>query len=314
MAMSYSEKQYQRKMLLGQKDNHLFVLIGVCLILFVMLAFIKAVWFFNYPEKAQAITMFNSNVMSYFTLPASFNGFLHRPWTLISSIFVANNNDFWKVFPNMFWLWSFGFILQDITGGKKLVPIFIYGGVGGAIAFMLIYNFIPSLYPQMQSATLGGIACGVIAVSIVTTMISPRYKLFPMISGGIPLWVLTGLYLVSDFATVSIADTGTLLTHVAAALTGVLFTFFLHRGYDWSEWMNNFFDWVNNLFEPGRPKKGKAVKDELFYKSSTAPYTRTAKITQERVDEILDKIGHQGYEKLTDDEKDILKRASKEGL
>jgi hypothetical protein len=135
-----------------------------------------------------------------------------------------------------------------------------------------------------------------------------------MIAGGIPLWVLTGLYLISDFATVSIADTGTLLTHLAAAFTGFLFVLFLHRGYDWSEWMNDLFDWFGNLFEPGRPTKGKKLKDELFYNATTAPYSKTARITQERVDEILDKIGQEGYDQLTDDEKDILRRASREGI
>jgi len=35
----------------------------------------------------------------------------------------------------------------------------------------------------------------------------------------------------------------------------------LKRGYDWGEWMSNFFDWVNNLFNPNKPKKGKSIKE-----------------------------------------------------
>ncbi len=314
MDMRYSEKKYQRKLLLGQKDDHLIVLMAICLILFVVLAFIKAIWYVNYPEKMVAQNYFLNDVMYQFTLPASFQAFLHRPWTLITSMFVANNNDFWKVFPQMLWLWSFGYILQDIMGRGKLVPVFIYGGLGGAISFMLFYNFLPALLPAMPFATLGGISCGVIAVAVVITMVSPGYRLFPLLAGGIPLWVLTTLFLISDFATVSIADTGTLLTHVAAALTGVLFTFFLHRGYDWSNWMNQFFDWVSNLFQPGKKARANSFRDELFYNATTDPYTKTPKITQQRVDEILDKIGQQGYDRLTDEEKEFLKRASREGL
>ena len=135
-----------------------------------------------------------------------------------------------------------------------------------------------------------------------------------MIGGGIPLWVLTALFLVSDFATVSISDTGTLLTHVAAALTAVLFTFFLKRGYDWSSWMNQFFDWVSNLFQPGRKKTNPSFRDELFYNATTDPFIKTPKVTQQRVDELLDKIGQQGYERLTEEEKEFLKRASREGI
>jgi hypothetical protein len=81
-------------------------------------------------------------------------------------------------------------------------------------------------------------------------------------------------------------------------------------GYDWSEWMNNFFDWVNNLFNPDKPKRGKSSKELLFYKSSTAPYKKTTNITQERVDEILEKIHQQGYQFLSEEEKEILKKAS----
>lgn len=95
---------------------------------------------------------------------------------------------------------------------------------------------------------------------------------------------------------------------------GFLFIFLLRKGYDWSDWMNNFFDWVNNLFNPDKPKKGKTTKEELFYKSSSTPYKKTPHITQQRIDEILDKINQKGYSLLTEEEKELLKQASKEEL
>jgi len=145
-------------------------------------------------------------------------------------------------------------------------------------------------------------------------MTSPGYRLFPMIAGGIPLWAITVLYLLSSFATVSISDSGMLITLAASALTGLLFVFSLRRGYDWSEWMNRFFYWFNNLFNPDKPAAGKKTKDELFYKASSEPFTKTAKLTQERVDLLLDKINQQGYASLTEEEKELLKRASEEEL
>ena len=78
--------------------------------------------------------------------------------------------------------------------------------------------------------------------------------------------------------------------------------------------MNDFFDWVNNLFNPDKPKKGKNSKDELFYRSSVSPYTKTPNLTQQRVDEILDKINQHGYNYLTGEEKELLKRAGEEDL
>ena len=78
--------------------------------------------------------------------------------------------------------------------------------------------------------------------------------------------------------------------------------------------MNNFYDWTANLFNPAKPKKGKSVKSQLFYKATVQPFKKTPTITQQRIDEILDKIGQKGYHSLSEEEKEILKRASKEDL
>jgi hypothetical protein len=88
----------------------------------------------------------------------------------------------------------------------------------------------------------------------------------------------------------------------------------LQSGSDWGAWINNFFDWVNDLFNPDKPRKGKLVKSQLFYKSTVKPYKKSFYVTQQRIDEILDKISQKGYHTLSDDEKEVLKRASKEDL
>ena len=309
--MTYSEKEYKQRITLGQSGNTLMMLIAICLIMFVGLAFMKAVWFFRFPKEI-APSLFTKNVLGWFVLPADGDRMLSRPWTIITHMFAHDN--IWKVFANMLWLWCFGYIMQELTGNKKIVPIFIYGGLAGGIAFMLAYNFVPSLQAQLPYASAFGASAGVMAVAIATTMISPQYKIFPMIAGGIPLWVLTALFVISDLATVSVSDTGNLVAHLAGAIAGFLFILFLRMGYDGSEWMSNFFDWVANLFNPDKPKKGKNIKEELFYKSTSAPFKITPNVTQQRVDEILDKINQKGYNALTAEEKDLLKRASDEGL
>lgn len=309
--MTYLEKQYKQKIALGQSGNTLMMLIAICLIMFVGLAFMKAIWYFRFPKEI-ALSLYTKNVLGWFTLPADAESMLYRPWTIITHMFVHDN--IWKIFSNMLWLWCFGYILQDNTGNKKIVPIFIYGGIAGGIAFMLAYYLIPSLHVQLPYATTLGATASVMAVAIATTMVSPTYKIFPMIGGGIPLWALTALYVIADLATVSISDTGNLLAHLTGALTGALFAIFLRMGYDWSRWMSNFFDWISNLFNPDNPKKGKNIKEELFYKTSSVPFKKTPNLTQQRVDEILDKINQKGYNFLTVEEKELLKRAGEESL
>jgi hypothetical protein len=65
------------------------------------------------------------------------------------------------------------------------------------------------------------------------------------------------------------------------------------------------------------PKKKAAytAKNTSFYEQGNKkPFTKTTNLTQQRIDTILDKINQQGYEKLTDEEKKILNRASKEDI
>ena len=61
-----------------------------------------------------------------------------RPWTLIS--FMFTDSELFRFISNMFWLWSFGYILQDLTGNRKLIPIYLYGGIGGAVIYVLAHS------------------------------------------------------------------------------------------------------------------------------------------------------------------------------
>ena len=308
--MNLSERQYRQRISLGQTGNSLVKLIAITLVMFVLLAFMKAIWYFQFPKEVAPV-LFEKNILGWFALPASFDVFLQRPWTLLTHMFVHDN--IWKVFANMLWLWSFGYILQELTGNKKVIPVFIYGAVGGAVAFLLAYQFSPSLSNLKSQVNLVGASAGVMAISIAATTISPGYRIFPMIGGGIPLWALTALFVITDLATVSISDTGNLLAHLTGALMGFLFVIFMKQGKDWGGWMNRFFDWAGNLFNPDKVK-AMDLKDELFYKSSMAPYKKTPNVTPQRIDEILDKINQKGFQHLTDEEKDLLKRASEEEL
>ena len=216
------------------------------------------------------------------------------------------------ILGNMLWLWGFGYIMQDLTGNKKIIPVFIYGGLVGALTYILAYNVFPVFEAQLPYSAALGASAGIMAIAVATTMIAPGFRIFPMLNGGIPLWVLTSLYLVIDLATIPRDNPGGHIAHLGGALMGFIFMVAFRKGYDWSEWMNNFYDWVNNLFNPDKPKKGKDIKKELFYKSSSNPYKKTPNVTQQRIDDILDKINQKGYSYLTEEEKELLKRASEE--
>jgi membrane associated rhomboid family serine protease len=310
--MAYSQQQYKQRISFGQSNNALTMLIIVNLIIFVTLALVNVFFYFMYRADGKAEEMFQEQVLKWFILPASLDQLASRPWTVITHMFV--HTGILHILGNMLWLWGFGYIMQDLTGNKKIFPVFIYGGLAGALSFVVAYNVFPVFQAQLPVAAALGASAGIMAIAVSTTMVAPGYRIFPMLNGGIPLWILTSLYLVIDVATIPYNNPGGHIAHLGGALMGFLFMVMLRRGYDWSEWMNNFYDWVNNLFNPDKPKKGKNIKKELFYKSASDPYKRTPNVTQQRIDDILDKINQKGYNFLTEEEKELLKRASKEDL
>ncbi len=308
--MAYYEKTYKSRLHGLQGNSALITLIAINLVIFVILVFLRMVYFLRIDDPDAAVQAFNKNVLTWFTLPADMGSLGSKPWTVISHMFSHVN--VWHVFANMLWLWCFGYIMQDLTGNRKIIPVFLYGALAGALAFILAYNFLPALRGQVEVATALGASAGVMAVAVATTIVAPNYRIFPMLNGGIPLWLITTVYIIIDLATIPGNNPGGHIAHLAGALIGFLFMFFFRKGYDWSEWMNNAWDWFDNLFNPEKPANKPQFKDELFYKASTRPYKKTPNVTEQRIDEILDKINQRGYNALTDEEKELLKRASQE--
>jgi len=306
MAVAEEEKKTS-KIFLGQDNNSLVMLFAINALMFVILKFIYVI----YQMADLNLDAYYRNIYNWLILPADIHKLSTRPWAIITYMFT--DNAVMKALSNLFWLWVFGFVLQDLTGNKKLIPIYIYGGLSGAFVYVVSYYLVPSLQSLLPDATLFGANAGVMAVAVATTYVKPDYRFFPMINGGIPLWIVTLIFVIVDFASVPHGDPGRYLAHLAGGGFGFLFIYQLKKGSDWSVWMNDFFEWINDLFNPDKKNKKRNIKDEFFYKvHGTHPYKRIPNITQKRIDDILDKINTQGYHLLTDEEKDILRRASTE--
>ncbi|MBP7554789.1 MAG: rhomboid family intramembrane serine protease [Chitinophagaceae bacterium] len=308
--MGIQDREYDRRLSLAQERNSLITLIAINLVVFVILIFIRAILSVQYGSLEAGTAKFQGSVVPWFSLPADLSKLATRPWTVLTHMFT--HIDVWHILGNMIWLWVFGFILHDLTGNKKIIPIYLYGGLAGALAYLLFYNLAPGMHDFLSGNVALGASAGVMAVAVAVTTISPGYRIFTMLNGGFPIWILTVIYLLIDLASVGGYNSGGHIAHLAGALAGFLFVFFYQRGYDGGAWINRFFDWCHNLFNPEKPSRKTDIKQELFYKATTKPYKRTPNITEQRIDEILDKISQKGIEALTDEEKELLKRASKE--
>lgn len=289
------------------------MLIIINVLVFISLHFIKTIYGLSSIPAEIREDAFLKNVYSWFTMPSEFSGMMSRPWTVISSIFTQLSPIL--LLSNLFWLWTFGYIMQDLTGNGKILPLYLYGGIVGALVFLGAYNFIPQLESGLGKDAFYGAGTSIMAIAVGTTAIAPNYRLFPMIGGGIPLWIVTLVFVLIDFAWLS-TQPSWFFPQVASAGIGFLYVKALQRGRDPGAWMNNLYDWFVNLFNPNKPvKRRRPVKQEVFYNTKgQQPYKKTTNLTQQKIDEILDKINQKGFERLTEEEKELLRRASEEDL
>lgn len=299
----------RRRLTLGDDNNALVGLLTINIIFFILLWVIKVI----YANVQGSGNTFTGSVLPYFELPATLPALAAKPWTLLTSMFT--HYEFFDMLGNMLWLWAFGYIFQELTGNKKLIPVYIYGGLAGAVVFMIAANALPTVRPNAGSMMLMGASASNIAIAAAATMLAPDYRFFRNIGGGIPIWVFTLVYVLIDFAGVFNRGAVYSLAHLAGAGAGFLFVFLIRKGYDGSIWMNKFYHGLMNLFTPGKQSNVRAVREKVFYNTGERkPYSKTSNVTQQRVDEILDKISQKGYHFLTDEEKNILKRAADEDL
>lgn len=303
--MAYTTS-YSERFSLGDNHNALTRLIIIHLVFFITLALCRTYFFFFYQDPAQIEAAFRENILQWFALPGKPGALASRPWTLLTAMF--SNMGIWMIIGLMLWLWAFGFIFQDLSGNRKIIPLYLYGGLAGSLGYLLISG----LQPAVATGLFYGSAPAVMAVVIATTMLSPHYRLLPQLMGGFPLWVLTAIYVLINIGTQPLQQPLSYVPQLAGGLMGFVFMQLLRMGYDCSEWMNQLYDKAVHLFDPQRPRQKKtSIKDMHFYKTTRKPFHKTPHLTQEKIDALLEKIHQQGMEALTQEEKDFLERASR---
>lgn len=295
---------HKGRLTLGEDNNALTLLIVINVVVFIILNFIKIVYFLtDIPDQ-----FFVTQILDWFRLSGQTDVVLYRPWTLITSF--ITHLSVWHLISSLLWLWCFGYILQDLAGNKHIIPIYIYGGLLGSLTFLISVNTIGAI--QAQATLTMGAGAAVMAIAVAATALAPNYRIFPLIHGGIPIWVLTLLFVMIDYATIASVNGATALAHLAGAAIGYIYIWQLKNGKDRGLWMNQFAHWLTHLFNPDKALQQTSKKSRLFYNATKEPFVKNPKHTQQRIDELLDKINQHGYHMLTNEEKAFLKAASKQ--
>jgi len=88
---------------------------------------------------------FNFSIDDNFALHA-WQSSLFKPWQLITHMFL--HGDTWHIIGNMFALWMFGSVLENLWGAKRFLTFYLICGLGAALIHLLFLSY--ELVPLMK--------------------------------------------------------------------------------------------------------------------------------------------------------------------
>ncbi len=238
-------------------------------------------------------------VTQWVKLPADFHSLMIMPWTIITYMFAQL--EIFHILFNMLWLYWFGNIFLFSSTPKQMVALYLFGGIGGALAYLLLYNFHPVF--ANVNGTLIGSSASVIAIVIATAIMHPDYKMNLLFIGEVSLkWIAIFTIIISAIGLTG-SNAGGQIAHIGGAGIGMLYGLMMKKGIDITRGFNAFIDKIVNQF---RNLKNHTPKKQAYSNKKTTTSTPKNNNDFSRMDEILDKIKRSGYTSLTQEEKKQL--------
>jgi membrane associated rhomboid family serine protease len=247
-------------------------------------------------------------VLGYLALPADPQMILRKPWTIISYMFL--HYDFFHILFNMLWLYWFGKIFLEYLNPKKLISVYLIGGLAGGLVYVLAFNLFPAFETSVAQSVALGASAAVLAIVMAISFYVPDYTLYLMFFGPVKLKYIALVTVLIDILSIKSGNAGGHLAHLGGALFGFLYATQLSRGKDMSKGFSRFMDNLFSLFKR-RPKMKVDYKRPAGKPETDMEYNARRAAEQRTIDQILDKIARSGYEGLSKEEKEILFKSSK---
>lgn len=279
----------------GSKIN---LLIGINVFIFLLInipAILEQLFITGFSQPSIILSYANE----YLRMPAYFPRLLTHFWTPLTYMFM--HDGIFHILFNMLWLYWLGQLFEEYLGNKKTIGLYIAGGLAGALAYALSFNFIPAFAHSeaLPLITIVGSSASVMAIVVATATLIPDYTLFLMFLGPVKLKWIALFYVVFDFLSIAGPNAGGEIAHLGGALLGFIYIKQLQRGNNWGESIGNVFK--------ASPKIKVVSKNANYQKVGRSGHSVPQ---QDEIDRILDKISQTGYDSLNKNEKETLFRAS----
>lgn len=256
----------------------------------------------------------SAEMLTWIELPSDLRMLLYRPWTLFTYMFA--HYEVLHVLFNMLWIYWMGRLFMEYFNSKQLVALYILGGLGGAVVYLLGYAVLPVFAGKF--AFLIGASASVLAIVIAMAVYAPDYRIGLLFIGQVSLkWMAIAVVVLMVLGSGD-GQLGGQLAHLGGGLVGFLYGWQMRKGHDITSWFNKMVDSVANLVKGNRKKGvgGPVGGRSYHYQGNTSSQQSASKTTasnaptEAEIDVILDKLKRSGYGALTEEEKATLFRAS----
>lgn len=242
------------------------------------------------------------SISRYLAVPAYIPNLLQRPWTIFTYMFF--HEGFLHILFNLLWLYWFGKIFLGFMSERKLVGVYIMGGLAGAFLYMLFYNVFPVFSDVLPVSFALGASASVLAIVFAASTYAPNLQLHLMFIGPVKLKYIALFMVVLDILGIAGSNAGGHIAHLGGALFGYLFIYFHQQKVDLVQPVSWFIDVFSA--SPSERKRGKMKVDYKRAAADEIEYNKIKAEKQAEIDRILDKISKDGYDSLTAEEKKIL--------
>ena len=199
----------------------------------------------------------------------------------------------------MLFLYWFGKIIQDNIGNNAVISLYVLGGIIGGLSYMALFNIIPYYENRISESLMLGASAGVFSIVAGSATLLPNYTFYLLFLGPVRIKYIALFYILLSFLDVTGSNAGGEIAHLGGALIGYLFIRQLQNGINMGEGIIN----IINLFN--RKENKKERKETIINEEQKSD------ISQDEIDNILDKISESGYSSLSKKEKEKLFNASK---
>jgi membrane associated rhomboid family serine protease len=236
---------------------------------------------------------------------------LVRPWTLLTYMFT--HFSFRHILFNMLILYFSGKMLMEYLGQRRMLALYIYGGIGGGLLYLILYN----VSPLFQGGSMVGASAGTIAILVAGAMYLPHMPVRLWGIFEIKYWMLAAGIVFIDLMSLTGSNAGGHMAHLGGAVVAYFFIKSMRKGNEWNVYLFQVIDAVRGvLYRNSKKNRGFKFGDAPYVKykdvNKNKPKERTtsSKPSTTEMDAILDKIKEKGYDSLSAEEKATLFKIS----